>query len=119
MENNIDKYLGLIIQHFSLEEETIDSLKKKFEIKHLTKNRIRFDITLETSYSKITKIINDYSQYGEYKPTKDISSIVGSKFIVYPTTESEQIHKFVKQRFSRYNYWEFEQIDNEYSIAYD
>ena len=53
-EKLIEKYLGLIIKHFNLTKESVDSLKDKFDIQEQTKSRIAFTKKTETNFSMFT-----------------------------------------------------------------
>lgn len=136
-------YLNLFIKHFNLENETAESLSKKLNIKKETKNRIVFTKTDE--FIKQTKIdalgygvneaimdalrkyadedaLHKYIKEEGYKYndmfTGNLMNVYATKFIMYPNSDDEIVHKNLK-KLSRYNYWEFEDVNNEYKIAYD
>ena len=50
----IEKYLGLIIKHFNLTKESVDSLKDKFDIQWQTKSRLAFTKKRSTNFSILT-----------------------------------------------------------------
>lgn len=145
MDEKIKLYLSLIIKHFKLEDETIESLYDKFEhISEITSNKIRFDVGLNVSWGNVehtmNKIKHNYAidmlkkyaneealnKYMEnesfkYKDKIDLGTIIAKRFIIYPMSEALPTHNYVKRTFkSSYDMWEFEHIENtNYGIAYN
>lgn len=144
-EKLIEKYLGLIIKHFNLTKESVDSLKDKFDIQEQTKSRIAFTKKTETNFSMFTNelkrgahlaIVEALKKYADsdaierymdeegyqYEESREgtIENIIAQKFIVYPSENNEAVHNQLR-RLSSYDFWEFEDIDGVigYKIAYN
>ena len=136
----VDKYIDLIIEHFNLSDETTESLNKRFSIKKLTKNRIFFNkvsnfsdikrmsnVIIHESIIKALKkyadenALNKYMENEGYKydSRNTIDNILASKFLIYPTKDYDLAFKYIKNNYKDYNMWEFETIDDIYSIAYN
>ena len=142
MEHNKEFYLQLLVKNFDLTDETIESLGGKLEFTPLTKKRVllRKTMTAFTSLQNIISmgihhgIVSALTEYADedalkkymenegnkYKPCNDISSINASTFIIYSNDNKKETHNYIEKHYpSRYDMWEFEKINDEFSIAYD
>ena len=144
-EKLIEKYLGLIIKHFNLTKESVDSLKDKFDIQWQTKSRLAFTKKSSTNFSILTNelkrgthlaIVEALKKYADndsldkymqeegyqYEESREgtIENIIAQEFIVYPSDNNEAVHNQLS-RLSSYDFWEFEDIDGVfgYKIAYN
>ena len=135
-----EKYLPLLIEHFSLTDETIDSLNEKLYYEKLTNKRIRItkkdniDLNYTINRSIHEVIVEKFKKYADevalakymeeeghkYQPKSVISSIMAKTFIIYTNDNSAETHHYIRKYYpSRYDMWEFEKINEEFSIAYD
>lgn len=133
-------YLPLLIKHFDLTDETIDSLNEQLFFEEIAKDRVRItkmnnlDLTYtinkgihEAVKDKLKKYADEsaLAKYMEeegwkYEPKKIISSICANTFIIYHNDDTQETHHYVRKYYpSRYDMWEFEKINDEFSIAYD
>ena len=133
-------YLPLLIKHFDLTDETIDSLSEQLFFEEITKKRVRItkkgNIDLPYTINKgIHEVVKDklkkyadesaLTKYMEeegwkYEPKKVLSSIYANTFIIYHNDNEQETHHYVRKYYpSRYDMWEFEKINDEFSIAYD
>lgn len=135
--------LNLFLKYFDLFNETAESLSKKLNIIKETKNR--FVLTKTNAFLEETRLkslgygvneaiilafkkyanedsLDKYMQKEGYQ-YKDIFSgnlmnIMANKFIIYPNSDEKTIHNKLK-KLSSYNYWEFENFNEDYRIAYN
>ena len=135
-ERLINKYLGFIIKHFNLTNETVDSLKKKFDYCFETKTRVSFKKNHYTkaqslcrmvdkeAHSKVVDVLTRYMQNEGYKYENNfegyLENIGANRFIVYPSENNDVVYNQLK-KISSYGMWEFEKIDGTkgYRIAYN
>jgi hypothetical protein len=133
--------IPLFIQHFNLIDETTDSLLNQIEIEMLTNQRVR--ISKKVTFPNLTKIANEgvhkaikkaLTNYADetalmkymekegwmYEPKITLDTILASNFIIFHNNNYEQTLNFVRNRYkTQYDYWEFEKLNDEYSIAYN
>ena len=144
-ERLINKYLGFIIKHFNLTNETVDSLKKKFDYRFETKTRVSFKKNSYTkaqslcrlvdrgAHAKVVDVLTRYADcdtFAEYMKNEGykyennfegyLENIGANRFIVYPSENNDVVHNQLK-KISSYDMWEFEKIDGTkgYRIAYN
>ena len=120
-ERLINKYIGFIIKHFNLTNETVDSLKKKFDYRFETKTRVSFKknryakaqslcrLVDRKAHAKVVDVLTRYSDYdtfAEYmKNLKGDYVIVSVEDEGIGIAENEYLHAFDK----------FAQIENSLS----
>lgn len=138
----VEKALKLLIKHFGLSDETNESLEEKLSIVNQTSKRIEFyknteaywngfSQTLEESFHKLKvnvlkeyadeKALKSYMKKEGYKFVKKntLNSVFANRFIIYFTENTDSLHNHIKNRFKkRYESWEFEKINQTFSIAY-
>ena len=135
-------YLPLMIKHFGLTKETAESLYKQVDCTTLTKKRVCISKKqtpfglLQQSFGrgvheevllKLKKYAGEdaVKKYMEeegwkYDSIGTLKSIGAKTFIIYSADNKEQTFKYIKKTYpNRIDMWEFEKIDDNFSIAYD
>ena len=129
----LDNALGLIIMHFNLKDETIDSLREKLTWKFESKRRIVFekksdidakyvgDILENENHKRAIELLRKYGteemvqkyikdeSYKDGSDQRVIGMIYAQIFIVCPKEEVQTVENRLSYR-KKYDLWEFEEI---------
>lgn len=129
----LDNALGLIIKHFNLKDETIDSLREKLTWKFETKRRIVFekkrdidskyigDVLENESHKRAIEVLRKYGteeivqkyitdeNYKDCSDERVIEMIYAQIFIVCPKEEVQTVENRLSYR-KKFDLWEFEEI---------
>lgn len=142
MENQVELYLSLIIEHFELLDESVESLKNKLDYTIITKHRILFTKTKNQAFKVLTDFVskknynyaihilkkyadeialNKYMENEGYKFVDNINlnSIKINNIIIFPTNDTKQIFNYLHKNFNNeIDLFKLEHIDEKYSIIY-
>lgn len=142
MENQIELYLSLIIEHFELLDESVESLKNKLDYTIITKHRILFTKAKNQAFKDLTDFVNKknhnyaihilkkyadeialnkYMENEGYKFVDNINlnSIKVNNIIIFPTNDTKQIFNYLHKNFTNeIDLFKLEHIDEKYSIIY-
>lgn len=114
--------LSLIKEHFEL-ECSLEELDEDLDFLQVTSKRIRLEKSLQCYNKALSNTIKYFlaKKTGEeYKCTSNISSVIARTFIIYESENKENTFKYIKRTYpKRIDFFEFETINNKYSIAYD
>lgn len=114
--------LSLIKEHFEL-ECSLEELDEDLDFLQITSNRIRLEKSLlccDKAFANTIKYLVAKKTGEEYKWTSNISSVIARTFIIYESENKESTFKYIKRTYpKRIDCFEFETINNKYSIAYD
>jgi hypothetical protein len=132
-------YLSLLIEHFNLTDETEDNLKMCFESKFLSSKRVivtkpsMYSLQRNISKSFHENVVNTLKKYADdtalekymkaegwmYEHKNDMHTILAYTFIIFECDSIDKLIKYVRDRYTNFNFWEFEKIKDGYFIAYN
>jgi hypothetical protein len=114
--------LSLIKEHFEL-ECSLEELDEDLNLTILTSKRLRFDKSSRCCDKAFQRLIDYYvaKKTGEeFVTERNISSILARVFIIYENENEETTIRYIKRTYpNRYDFFEFEKINEQYLIAYD
>lgn len=135
-----EKYFNLLLNHFGITKETYDNWKHRCNVGITNDGFIFFEKHPNTDFSyrialslhhTIIEVFRRYadnnalSKYMEgeghkYEPNSSLSGIMANIFYICEIKDKEKLIKSIKRLHrSRFDRFEFEDMDNGYFIAYN
>jgi hypothetical protein len=135
-----EKYFNLVLNHFGITKETYDDWKHRCNVGTTNDGFLFFEKHPNTDFgyriglSLHHSIVDAFRKYADnnalskymegeghkFEPNSSLSAITANIFYVCENKDKEKLIKSIKKLHrSRFDMFEFEDMDNGYFIAYD